>query len=125
MPGERRGLRAEIRARRQALSPKRCEALSAQLARRAFASLVVVRAKRIAAFMSRDGEVDMHPLVARLLAIGKRVYVPQIAGPTLRFLPVYHGVPLSVHPYDGTVLVPEGHFMWEISGHGGSWTISC
>lgn len=105
MASERKRLRAQVRRHRQSLTREDFRQLSAQLARRAFASLTIARASRIAAFMSRDGEVDVLPLMMRLIAIGKRIYVPQIDGPRLHFLPMYEGVPLSVHAYG--ILEPD------------------
>ncbi|MGI9333563.1 MAG: 5-formyltetrahydrofolate cyclo-ligase [Gammaproteobacteria bacterium] len=102
MSSDRRHIRAEIRARRRELEftePDHHARQSAELCRRAYASIIVARARRLAAFLSSHGEVDLVPLLARLLAIGKQVYVPQIDGPRLHFAPLFDGVGLRVHRF--------------------------
>ena len=73
---DRRELRAQLRTARRALDlPSRRQ--SAQACLRHLLGLPAFRnARRIAAYLSADGELDTRPLIERAWAMGKRVYLP-------------------------------------------------
>lgn len=83
---ERRQLRRQLRQRRRALPPYRQRHAAQALARIVAAHPVIARANRIALYLPADGEIDPGPLLARLLARGKRIYLPVVsAAGTLSF----------------------------------------
>lgn len=69
-------LRQAIRQQRQALSPGESNACATRLARRISNSRLVHNSRHIAAYLAADGEIDPLPLMQRLWALGKKVYLP-------------------------------------------------
>lgn len=108
---ERTCLRRSYRARRRGLS-ERQQRVHAQRIRRLFlASPLLWRTKRIAAYLSTDGEPDLRPLLRRLHALGKVLALPVVeAGSRMSFF---------VHRPDSSLVVnrfgieePALHAAW-------------
>src|SRR5579872_7497702 len=96
----RDSLRQRLRAARRALPPdERRQAAAAAAA--ILAALPQFRvARRIAAYIAMDGELDPAPFIAAAWAAGKQAYLPVL-------LPDDHG-PLAFQPYTaGTPLKPN------------------
>lgn len=84
----RRDLRAEMRRRRQGVpGPERARS-ALLVARRLAGSVLLRRFRKVACYLSFDGEMDLEPVMARLRASGKSVFVPVLHGRGLWFLPV-------------------------------------
>lgn len=91
----RRRLRAQMRRRRRALGARERQRLARDLARRLAGTPAWQRARRIACYLARDGEMDPGPLVVRAWACAKRVHLPVLAGPRLWFRRYEPGSALS------------------------------
>lgn len=61
------------------------------VARHAARSVLVRRVRHLGCFFSADGEIDTAPLIERIEARGKTVWLPCLGQPTLRFRPYGHG----------------------------------
>ncbi|VAX11679.1 5-formyltetrahydrofolate cyclo-ligase [hydrothermal vent metagenome] len=69
-------LRREIRAHRRSISPQEQSSHSRMLATRLVRSPLLLRSRRIALYLSVDGEVDPNPIIERVLSMGKQCYLP-------------------------------------------------
>ena len=76
VPSSRQQIRQLIRQRRRALTPEQQRHFADQAAARMLAYPPVVMAKRVALFLSFDGELDTRPLIEQLWRAGKRLYLP-------------------------------------------------
>lgn len=72
----RRALRSELRAARRALTPVQRRQYAEDCARRLIGHTAFRNARRIAAYLPADGELDTAPLIERAWAMGKQVYLP-------------------------------------------------
>lgn len=77
-------LRKQLRAARQALSPKEREQKSLAIARHLAGYLPYRRARRIAFYMPTTEEVDAGIAIAMALAMAKQVYLPVVNRSRLR-----------------------------------------
>jgi 5-formyltetrahydrofolate cyclo-ligase len=86
----RSALRAQLRARRRALSPSERAQLSHRVARQADAALHLQAGARIALYAALPHELDALPLIELARARGCRIYLPRIdrarASRGMRFL---------------------------------------
>ena len=80
-------LRRQMRATRRALDERLRERLAEQMARRFVVEGICQRAQRIAAYVTNDAEMDPQPLIERLWAAGKQVYLPIMRRPRMWFVP--------------------------------------
>ncbi len=71
-----RALRNRLRGARRALSAVDQRAHSAQVARLLSSSAIFQRARRVAVYLTEDGELDLGPAVARARRFGKRLFLP-------------------------------------------------
>lgn len=78
-PAEKKALRARMRARRRALSPAERAAAAERFQRRLWPQLQPPRCQRIAVYLAFDGELDLLPLIGRLWAANKEVYLPVVS----------------------------------------------
>jgi 5-formyltetrahydrofolate cyclo-ligase len=69
-------LRNRLRGARRALSGREQRAHSERVARLLSGSAVFQRARRIAVYLTDDGELDLGPVVARARSSGKRLFLP-------------------------------------------------
>ena len=69
-------LRQAIRKQRQALTPAEADASATRLARHVTNSRLLHSSRNIAAYLATDGEIDPLPLLQRLWALGKKIYLP-------------------------------------------------
>jgi 5-formyltetrahydrofolate cyclo-ligase len=69
-------LRQAIRQQRQALTPAESDSCATRLARHITNSRLVHNSRLIAVYLAADGEIDPLPLMQRLWALGKKVYLP-------------------------------------------------
>ncbi|MEJ1297539.1 MAG: 5-formyltetrahydrofolate cyclo-ligase [Candidatus Sedimenticola sp. (ex Thyasira tokunagai)] len=69
-------LRSKIRHLRRALTPQQHQQHSRIVAQHAATSRHFQNGKRIAFYLSADGELDTSPLIERAMGYGKRVYLP-------------------------------------------------
>ena len=88
--GSKEAWRQEIRLRLQALDPEAARSAAESLANRVMALPEIEAGQGVLVCLSFGLEVDTWGLVDRLLAAGKRVYVPRAAGRTKQ---------LHLHPY--------------------------
>ncbi|HEI8868493.1 5-formyltetrahydrofolate cyclo-ligase [Serratia sp. AKBS12] len=73
---QRQAIRNHIRQQRRALSPASQKLFAEQIAERIAAHPRIAAARRIAAFLSFDGELDTRPLIERLWQMNKQLYLP-------------------------------------------------
>ena len=135
---DKKALRAEIRAKKRALSPAQIDAYSAALAKKFFAHPLYQNARAIYGYLSYNEEVRTLPVLLQAQKDGKRVAVPKVFGDTMKFLwlddltaiaPGYCQIPEPVadspEADDETALVlmpglafdPDGHRL----GYGGGF----
>ncbi|MBI5460988.1 MAG: 5-formyltetrahydrofolate cyclo-ligase [Gammaproteobacteria bacterium] len=72
----RRELRAQVRAARRALDMHQRQHCAEDCARHLLNHPAFRNARRIAAYLPADGEIDTAPLIERAWDMGKRVYLP-------------------------------------------------
>ena len=127
---DKKALRAEVRAKKRALTEAQIEAYSAELAAQLFAHPLYRAAKSLYGYLSYNQEVRTMPILRQAQADGKRVAVPKVFGETMKFLwlddlsavaPGAYGIPEPAadgpEADDETALVlmpglafdPEGH----------------
>ncbi len=75
-PQTRQQIRQMVRQRRRALSAQAQSHYAQQATERALAFPPIAQAKRIAVFLSFDGELDTSPLINALWRNGQQVYLP-------------------------------------------------
>lgn len=75
-PSNRRELRNEIRAARRALSRQQRRFGAVHCAEHLCGQSVFHTARRLAAYLPADGELDPTPIIERAWQMGKRVYLP-------------------------------------------------
>lgn len=71
-------LRREMRRRRRALPPAQRRRAAEAMARVAETASPFRRARRVAVYLSADGEIDPAPLVRLAWRLGKQVYLPVV-----------------------------------------------
>ncbi|MBP2847332.1 5-formyltetrahydrofolate cyclo-ligase [Dickeya oryzae] len=72
----RQHIRQQVRQRRRALTPLQQATFAQQAAERVMTNPRLVDAKRVAVFLSFDGELNTQPLIAALWQHQKQVYLP-------------------------------------------------
>ena len=77
-PSDKKTLRQQMRARRRALSPAERAAAAERFAQAMWPRLQPPPRQRIAVYLAFDGELDLQPLINRLWAAGKTVYLPVV-----------------------------------------------
>lgn len=77
-PTDKKTLRRQMRARRRALSVSARADAAERFARAIWPQLRSPARQRIAVYLAFDGELDPQPLVRRLWAAGKAVYLPVV-----------------------------------------------
>ncbi len=92
-------LRRALRERRRRLDPATRAHLSSQVCRTLAATGAFRRARRLAIYLAKGGEVDLSPLVSRAWQAGKRCYLPALERGRLRFLPYAADTPLRPNRY--------------------------
>lgn len=95
-------LRRQIRQRRRALSPRERELAAGRLAAVLVSSPAFRRARRVACFLSNDGEIDTGPLLLAAWGAGKQLYLPVLAPfgrNRLWFRPYTPHAPLAYNRY--------------------------
>ncbi len=95
-------LRRQLRARRRQLHDSQRHAAAHGVARRVAGLRLFASARRIAAYLAFDGELDPAPLLERAWAMGKRIYLPVLIGN-----PPVH---LLFAPYDADTPMTPNHF---------------
>lgn len=102
---DKQALRAEMRAKKRALTAAQIEDCSARLARRLRSHAAYQAARSIYGYLSYNQEVRTLPILSQALKDGKRVAVPKVFGSEMRFLwledlsavaPGYSGIPEPV-----------------------------
>ena len=83
---DKKALRAEIRAKKRALSPAQIDAYSAALAKKFFAHPLYQNTRAIYGYLSYNEEVRTLPILAQAQKDSKRVAVPKVFGDTMKFL---------------------------------------
>ena len=136
---DKKALRAEIRAKKRALTEEQIVRYSEELAQKLFAHPLYQAAKSIYGYMSYNQEVRTMPILRQAQADGKRVAVPKVYGETdMRFLwlddpariaPGAYGIPEPVDDgpeaddpaalvlMPGLAFDPQGHRL----GYGGGF----
>ena len=77
---EKKALRREMLARRRALSAEERTCASNRICARVRELPVVQNARTIMLYASTPEEIDLYPLMAELLAKGRRIVLPEITG---------------------------------------------
>lgn len=80
-------LRKTLRERRRRLDPAARAHASARVCGALAATAAFRRARRLAVYLSKGGEVDLSGLVSRAWQAGKQCYLPALERGRLRFLP--------------------------------------
>ena len=75
----RNQLRQAIRLQRRALDPREANHCAELLAQHVCAGRVATSSRHIAIYLAADGEIDPWPLIHRLWALGKKLYLPVLA----------------------------------------------
>lgn len=83
---DKKALRAEIRAKKRALTPAQIEDASRRLAALLFGHSAYQAAKSIYGYLSYNQEVRTAGILRQAQADGKRVAVPKVFGETMKFL---------------------------------------
>lgn len=83
---DKKALRAEIRAKKRALTEAQIVRYSEELAQKLFAHPLYQAAKSIYGYMSYNQEVRTMPILRRAQTDGKRVAVPKVYGDEMKFL---------------------------------------
>ena len=83
---DKKELRAQIRAKKRAMTPAQVEACSEKLAELFRADPLYKAAKSIYGYMPYNQEVRTIPIMRQAQADGKRVAVPKVYGDTMKFL---------------------------------------
>ena len=83
---DKKALRAEIRAKKRALTEEQIVRYSEELAQKLFAHPLYQAAKSIYGYMSYNQEVRTMPILRQAQADGKRVAVPKVYGDEMKFL---------------------------------------
>lgn len=95
-------LRGEMRAERRALSPRQQRKHSLAMARRIVRWHPFMKARRIAFYISSDGEMDLAPVIEHSRRAGKRIYLPVLhpfGGNKLWFSEWCHGDNLRLNRF--------------------------
>ena len=135
---DKKALRAEIRAKKRAMTAQEIEEKSAALAKAFYETAEYKNAKTIYGYLPYNQEVRTTQMLARALADGKQVAVPKVYGDEMKFILLsdlsqvakgYAGIPEPIADgpvaADPTALVlmpglafdPEGHRL----GYGGGF----
>ncbi len=135
---DKKALRAEIRAKKRAMTAQEIEEKSAALAKAFYETAEYKNAKTIYGYLPYNQEVRTTQMLAHALADGKRVAVPKVYGDTMKFILLsdltqvakgYAGIPEPIADgpvaADPTALVlmpglafdPDGHRL----GYGGGF----
>lgn len=77
-PTDKKALRALMRRRRRALSLAERTAAAERFQQQIWPSLQHTRCQRVAVYLAFDGELDLMPLIRRLWANNKKVYLPVV-----------------------------------------------
>ena len=83
---DKTALRAEVRAKKRALTDAQIEQYSTELAERLYAHPLYQAAKSLYGYLSYNQEVRTLPILRRAQQDGKRVAVPKVYGDTMKFL---------------------------------------
>ena len=83
---DKQALRAEIRAKKRAMTPAQIEAASDRLAELLFAHPAYQAAKSLYVYLSYNQEVRTAKILQQAQKDGKRVAVPKVFGDEMRFL---------------------------------------
>lgn len=86
---EKRELRRRLRAARQGLGPGVRAAASARVRNRVAALPEVAGDGPVVAYAAAEAEVDLDPWLSALLAAGRPVWLPRVAGEDLEVAPVH------------------------------------
>ena len=103
---ERRQARQKLRQRRRELTAADQRKAAVSLARRVVGSHFFQNARRIAIYWPADGEISPLPLADRAIAMGKRVYLPELPRKPcrrMRFAPLAADARISLNRFD----IPE------------------
>ena len=73
---DRQALRNNIRTQRRAIPAATARRNAARMAQHAARQSLLLNSRHIAGFLPADGEMDPLPLMYRLWALGKRIYLP-------------------------------------------------
>lgn len=95
---DRQDIRTQVRHLRRALTPEQQQQAAVQAAGRALSFEPVQQAKKIALFLSFDGELNTRPLIERLWQREQQVYLPVLhpfSPGQLLFMRYEAGTPLS------------------------------
>lgn len=83
---DKKALRAEIRAKKRAMTAQEIEEKSAALAKAFYETAEYKNAKTIYGYLPYNQEVRTVPILEQALRDGKQVAVPKVFGDTMRFI---------------------------------------
>lgn len=97
--GNKARIRRRIRAERSALPHSAARAATDRAVRRLWSLPCMARAHNLALYLPAGGELDCTPLVVQAWDRGRQVFLPVIAGRTLRFAPFHPGSELRANRF--------------------------
>ncbi len=97
--GNKLSLRRRIRARRSALLPAVARIAAFSAVHRLWSLPCLARARRLAIYLPAAGELDCTPMALQAWRRGRQVFLPVIAGRTLRFAPFHPGSDLRANRF--------------------------
>lgn len=106
MQQSRFDIRHQMRQKRRGLPLRQQASAARQLAHHVLRSELYRQARRIACFISNDGEIDTEPLIQAAWQADKDIYLPILASgdaPHLQFRPYRHDTVMRHNRYD----IPE------------------
>lgn len=127
---DKKALRREIRAKKQAMSPEEIEKASARLKALFISTPQYQQAKTIYGYLPYNQEVRTLPILYQAIADGKKVAVPKVYGEEMRFIfmdnlaevaPGFGGIPEPIRDTpvadDETALVLMPGLAFDKAGH--------
>jgi 5-formyltetrahydrofolate cyclo-ligase len=114
----RNQLREELRNKRKAINSKQQAEAAINLLRQLIKFPIFLKAKRIAVYLSGDGEMDLQPLIHQAWAMNKEVYLPVIKNKLSRelwFLRYTPETQLTQNRYK--ILEPDPHQNPKLAAH--------
>lgn len=103
MSDDLRDLRRRLRALRRDVAPAERRRAASAVVHRLMEWPIFTAASRIAAYWACDGELEPRPLLERVWAAGRCLYLPVLSDASLRFAPYHPDTPLRRNRFN----IPE------------------
>ena len=93
------GLRQRNRKLRAGLTTEQLDQAAARLFGTIRALPEFINADKIAAYLAVDGEINLKFVIDHALALGKKIYLPNLDLKSLRFSPFFHGQKMRINRF--------------------------